>query len=178
MNAQRRARERVGALTLGGVLVAILGTLSPGCSDESDKVISGPPIVSPFVSIRQELNADGTVRAEIQESVDGTQRKLFGEFRSDVLIDAAHTWILDRPTFIGEEQSDAAAPSYVGPTLTIEAGTTILCRSGLPPSDQRGDCHNLTSAQVGFFVRQISLWPKTNIFFITSFNRQPSLISL
>jgi hypothetical protein len=134
MKAPERPRARVGAFAFSCGLVLIAGSTGLGCSDDGDKVITGPPIVSPFVSIRQELNADGTVRAEIQESVDGTQRKLFGEFRSDVLIDAAHTWILDRPTFIGEEQSDAAAPTYVGPTLTIEAGTTILCRSGLPPS--------------------------------------------
>lgn len=64
----------------------------------------------------------------VLQSADGTTRKIAGSFSESLTMEAQYTWVLDAPVFFGDDTATAT------PTLTIQAGTKVLCRGGTPPS--------------------------------------------
>ena len=113
------------------------GLLLTGCRDKGSDgnlfIIAGGSGTSPTTSSTTPAGSFTLIKSDpgggtILESADGSQRKIAGTFFENVSLEAAYTWILDAPTFIGDSDGSRAT------ILTIEAGTTILGRGGTPPS--------------------------------------------
>jgi hypothetical protein len=123
MDARRAAAGSAALVVLGGALLSACGGGGGGGGGSAP---SGS-------STAWTLVAQDPAGGRIEESTDGAQRRIFGTFSLDVTLTNTHTWLIDAPTFMGQE-STSTAPVTGGPTLTIPAGTTLLGRGGTPPS--------------------------------------------